>query len=153
MNGDFSARGWKLYSEKAALFLAIYRLIAKGISQTQMSRTNELLSYGFVYLCFGFMLVAAILLIANRTCAAEYLRLHEIFWASQFCSTPGRSRYFQGIRLYKAYGYYGCGRDYLYLYREGRDQRKRHGLRKNHTKLEKFYPFSNLSRYWLFIWQ
>ncbi len=73
-----------LLTHLTALFLAIYRLIAKGISQTQMSRTNELLSYGFVYLCFGFMLAAAILLIANRICAAEYLRLHEIFWLTQF---------------------------------------------------------------------
>ena len=73
-----------LLTHLTALFLAIYRLIAKGISQTQMSRTNELLSYGFVYLCFGFMIIAAILLIANRICAAEYLRLHEIFWLTQF---------------------------------------------------------------------
>ena len=63
-----------LLTHLTALFLAIYRLMARGVSQTQMSRTNELLSYGFVYLCFGFMIIAAILLIANRICAAEYLR-------------------------------------------------------------------------------
>ena len=61
-----------LLTHLTALFLAIYRLMAKGISQTQMSRTNELLSYGFMYLCFGFMIIAAILLIANR------------FWLTQF---------------------------------------------------------------------
>jgi hypothetical protein len=37
-----------------ALFLAIYRLIAadqkKAVNQTLLSWTNELLSYGFVYL-------------------------------------------------------------------------------------------------------
>ena len=51
-----------LLTHLTALFLAIYRLMARGVSQTQMSRTNELLSYGFVYLCFGFMIIAAILL-------------------------------------------------------------------------------------------
>ena len=70
------------------LFLAIYRLIAveqkKAVSQTLLSRADELLSYGFVYLCFGFMIIAAILLIAGRICVVEYLRLHEIFWLTQF---------------------------------------------------------------------
>ena len=73
-----------LLTHLTALFLAIYRLMARGVSQTQMSRTNELLSYGFVYLCFGFMIIAAILLIANRISATGYLRLHEIFWLTQF---------------------------------------------------------------------
>lgn len=77
-----------LFTHLAALFLAIYRLIAveqkKAVSQTMLSRADELLSYGFVYLCFGFMIIAAILLIANRICAADYLRLHEIFWLTQF---------------------------------------------------------------------
>lgn len=73
-----------LLTHLTALFLAIYRLMAKGVSQTQLSRANELLSYGFVYLCFGFMIIAAILLIANRISAAGYLRLHEIFWLTQF---------------------------------------------------------------------
>lgn len=77
-----------LLTHLTALFLAIYRLIAveqkKAVSQTLLSRANELLSFGFVYLCFGFMIVAAILLIVNRISAAEYLRLHEIFWLTQF---------------------------------------------------------------------
>ena len=77
-----------LLTHLTALFLAIYRLIAveqkKAVSQTMLSRADELLSYGFVYLCFGFMIIAAILLIANRICAADYLRLHEIFWLTQF---------------------------------------------------------------------
>lgn len=77
-----------LLTHLTALFLAIYRLIAveqkKAVSQTLLGRANELLSFGFVYLCFGFMIVAAILLIVNRISAAEYLRLHEIFWLTQF---------------------------------------------------------------------
>lgn len=77
-----------LLTHLTALFLAIYRLIAveqkKAVSQTLLSRANELLSFGFVYLCFGFMIVATILLIVNRISAAEYLRLHEIFWLTQF---------------------------------------------------------------------
>lgn len=73
-----------LLTHLTALFLAIYRLMSKNVNQTLLSRADELLSYGFVYLCFGFMIIAAILLIANRICAADYLRLHEIFWLTQF---------------------------------------------------------------------
>ena len=77
-----------LLTHLTVLFLAIYRLIAveqkKAVSQTLLSLADELLSYGFVYLCFGFMIIAAILLIAGRICVVEYLRLHEIFWLTQF---------------------------------------------------------------------
>lgn len=74
-----------LLTHLTALFLAIYRLMSKNVNQTLLSRADELLSYGFVYLCFGFMIIAAILLIANRICAADYLRLHEIFWLTLKC--------------------------------------------------------------------
>ena len=56
-----------LLTHLTALFLAIYRLMARGVSQTQMSRTNELLSYGFVYLCFGFMIIFAYSVISSMT--------------------------------------------------------------------------------------
>ena len=73
-----------LFTHLTALFLAIYRVMEKAVSQTLLSRAIELLSIGFVGLCFGFMIIAAILLVANRICDLEYLRMHEIFWLTQF---------------------------------------------------------------------
>lgn len=73
-----------LLTHLAALFLAIYRVMEKTDKQMLLRRADELLSVGFVGLCFVFMVIAAVLLIANRICAADYLRLHEIFWLTQF---------------------------------------------------------------------
>lgn len=73
-----------LFTHLTALFLAIYRLMTKTVSQTMLNRTDELLSVGFLGLCFGFMVIAATLLLTNSICAAGYLRLHEIFWLTQF---------------------------------------------------------------------
>lgn len=73
-----------LLTHLAALFLAIYRVMEKTDNQMLLRRADELLSVGFLGLCFVFMVIAAVLLIANRICAADYLRLHEIFWLTQF---------------------------------------------------------------------
>lgn len=45
---------------------------------------DEILSAGFVVLCFLFMITAAVLLLINRICAIDYLRMQEIFWLTQF---------------------------------------------------------------------
>ena len=45
---------------------------------------SKILSVGFVVLCFLFMITAAVLLLINRICAIDYLRMQEIFWLTQF---------------------------------------------------------------------
>ena len=63
-----------------ALSAVIFRLEAIDskikVSQDMLSRMDEILSVGFVVLCF--------LLLINRICAIDYLRMQEIFWLTQF---------------------------------------------------------------------
>ena len=71
-----------------ALSAVIFRLEAIDskikVSQDMLSRMDEILSVGFVVLCFLFMITAAVLLLINRICAIDYLRMQEIFWLTQF---------------------------------------------------------------------
>ena len=54
------------------------------VSQDMLNRMDEILSAGFVVLCFLFMITAAVLLLINRIYAIDYLRMQEIFWLTQF---------------------------------------------------------------------
>lgn len=54
------------------------------VNQALLSRMDEVLSAVFVALCFLFMITAAVLLLINRICAIDYLRMQEIFWLTQF---------------------------------------------------------------------
>lgn len=62
-----------------ALSAVIFRLEAIDrkikVSQDMLSRMDEILSVGFVVLCFLFMITAAVLLLINRICAIDYLRM------------------------------------------------------------------------------